>query len=81
VIAAAMLLAGGVAPVDAASNIEGVWSFNGGRVAIQAQPDGAFIGTVVAATTFTVCPHPAGEQIWTALRLHADGSYRGLHQW
>lgn len=81
VIAAAILLAGGVASAGAASSIEGVWSFNGGKVAIQAQPDRTLIGTVVAPTTFALCPHPLGERMWTGIRLQDDGSYWGLHQW
>jgi hypothetical protein len=65
----------------ATSTIEGVWSFNGGKVAIQTLPNGAFAGTVVAPTAFAQCPHPVGEQMWTNLRRQPDGSYWGLHQW
>ena len=78
---AAMLLAADAACASGASSIEGVWSFNGGNVAIQAQPDGTLIGTVVAPTTFALCTHPVGEQMWTGIRPQADGSYRGAHQW
>jgi len=81
-IAATALLVAGAAPIaSAASPIEGIWSFNGGKVAIQSQPGGTFIGTVVAPTKFAQCPHPIGEPMWTSLRLQADGSYWGLHQW
>ena len=66
---------------SAASSIEGVWSFNGGKVAVQGQPDGSFIGTVVEPTKFSTCLHPAGEEMWTQMRLQPDGSYWGLHQW
>jgi hypothetical protein len=65
----------------AATPIEGVWSFNGGKVAIQAQRNGAFRGTVVAPTKFSECYHPVGEEMWTQIRLQSDGSYFGLHQW
>jgi hypothetical protein len=65
----------------AGSAIEGVWSFHGGSVAIQAQANGTFVGTVVAPTAFAQCPHPVGEQMWTGLRPQPDGSYEGLHQW
>jgi hypothetical protein len=61
--------------------IEGVWSFNGGEVGIQVQPGGTLVGTVVAPTKFSQCFHPAGEQMWTQMRLQPDGSYWGLHQW
>ena len=61
--------------------IEGVWSFKGGAVAIQPQPNGTYAGTIVAATTFVHCPHPVGEVMWTNIRQQADGSYQGDHQW
>jgi hypothetical protein len=66
---------------SAATPIEGVWSFNGGEVAIQAQEDGTFVGTVVAPTKFSQCYHPVGEEMWMQIRLQPDGSYHGLHQW
>jgi hypothetical protein len=66
---------------DAASDIEGVWSFNGGQIAVQSLPNGTFAGTVVAETKFAECTHPVGEQIWTGMSLQPDGSYRGFHQW
>jgi hypothetical protein len=65
----------------AGSPIEGVWSFNGGRVAIQPLARDVFVGTVVAQTAFAQCPHPVGEQMWTDLRAQPDGSFWGLHQW
>jgi hypothetical protein len=61
--------------------MEGVWSFNGGKVAIQMQDDGTLLGTVVAPTKFAQCIHPAGERMWTEIRRRPDGSYWGLHQW
>jgi hypothetical protein len=71
----------GTSSAAAGSPIEGVWSFNGGRVAIQPLARGVFVGTVVAQTAFAQCPHPVGEQMWTDLRVQPDGSYWGLHQW
>jgi hypothetical protein len=71
----------GAVSAAAASPIEGVWSFNGGSVAIQPLGREAFVGTVVAQTAFAQCPHPVGEQMWTDLRVQPDGSYWGLHQW
>lgn len=65
----------------AAPPIEGVWSFNGGRIAVRATDGGKFAGTVVAATTFSFCSHPVGEEIWSQITPQPDGSYWGLHQW
>ncbi len=70
-----------VALASATPAIERVWSFNGGEVAIQAQPGGTFVGTVVEPTKFALCTHPVGEQMWTDMRAQSDGSYWGLHQW
>lgn len=61
--------------------IEGVWSFNGGKIAVQAGQPGAFIGTVVAPTKFSLCTHPVGEEIWTQMVQQPDGSYWGQHRW
>jgi hypothetical protein len=66
---------------QAASPIEGIWSFNGGKVAVEAQPDGTFHGVIVAPTKFSQCFHPVGEEVWTQIREQPDGSYWGLHQW
>jgi len=70
-----------IASASATSPIERVWSFNGGEVAVQSQPGGTFVGTVVAPTKFAQCTHPVGEQMWTDMTLQPDGSYWGLHQW
>lgn len=72
-------LPGGVA--HAASEIEGVWSFAGGAVAIQGQGNGEYQGTVVQATTFAVCEHPVGQVMWTGMRERTDGSFWGRHLW
>lgn len=79
--ALAATLALGVASAHADAPIEGIWSFNGGKVGIQAQPNGTFTGTVVAPTKFAECVHPVGELIWTNMTKQPDGSYWGLHQW
>ncbi len=79
IVVAVIALSAG--PARAASPIEGVWSFNGGKVAVQAQPDGSFRGVVVAPTKFSQCFHPVGEEMWTEIRQQPDGSYWGLHQW
>lgn len=72
-----------VAAASAAADgsIEGVWSFNGGEVAIQSASGGTFAGTVLKTTTFDECPHQAGEEIWSGITAQADGSYWGFHQW
>jgi hypothetical protein len=75
----AAAFAAGSASADAP--IEGVWSFNGGKVAIKEQANGSFLGTVVSPTKFAQCTHPVGEEMWTQLTPQADGSYWGLHQW
>jgi hypothetical protein len=69
------------ASAQADAPIEGVWTFNGGKVAITEVPGGTFVGTVVAATKLTECTHPVGEEMWTKITPQADGSYWGLHQW
>lgn len=61
--------------------LEGVWSFNGGRVAIQSDGDGTLTGTVIAPTKFAECQHEIGEKMWTDITPQADGSFWGLHQW
>jgi hypothetical protein len=76
-----MALAASCASAGAAAPIEGVWSFNGGEVAIQAAEDGTFTGTVVAPTKFTQCYHPVGEKVWSSMQAQPDGSYWGNHQW
>jgi hypothetical protein len=77
----AVMLATGAGSASADSPIEGIWSFSGGTVGIQDQGDGTLAGTVVAPTKFAQCYHPAGERMWTDMKLQPDGSYWGLHQW
>ena len=82
-LAVAVVLALGVGTTSAraAGGIEGVWSFNGGRIAVQRLSHGTYGGTVVAETKFAQCAHPLGQQIWTGMTEQPDGSYWGLHQW
>lgn len=63
------------------SVIEGVWSFNGGAVAIQSLSNGNLQGIVVNPTKFATCEHPSGEVMWTDMRQQPDGSFWGLHHW
>lgn len=65
----------------ASSPIEGVWSFNGGKVAIQSRGGPGFLGTIVDPTRFAQCSHPVGEVMWTEIAPRPDGSYWGFHQW
>lgn len=75
------VLAVAAASAAADSPLEGVWSFNGGRVAIQSNGDGSLTGTVLSPTKFAECQHEVGERLWTDITPQADGSYWGLHQW
>lgn len=80
---ATALIGAAAAPsaAHAAADIEGTWSFSGGQVVVQAQPDGSFVGTVIRPTRFSECAHPVGEQMWIELRAQPDGQYFGRHQW
>jgi hypothetical protein len=80
-LATALFLMGAVSSAQADSPIEGVWSFNGGKVAVEANADGSLRGVIVAPTKFSQCFHPVGEEVWTEIRPQSDGSYWGLHQW
>jgi hypothetical protein len=71
----------GAASAHATAPIVGVWSFSGGKVAIQAEADGTFVGKVVSPTKFAECTHPVGEEMWTGIKAQSDGSYWGAHQW
>lgn len=77
----AFALALTTAATAGANPIEGIWTFGGGRVGIQAEPNGTFVGTVSAPTRFALCTHEAGERMWTQIEPQPDGSYWGLHQW
>jgi hypothetical protein len=76
-----VMLGASASAAGAATGIEGIWSFNGGEVAIHPGANGKLVGIVVAPTTFAECPHQAGEEMWTGMTLQADGSYWGFHQW
>ncbi len=80
IAATILLLTAGVATA-ATTNIEGIWSFNGGQIAIQPEGNGKFEGVVVSPTKFATCTHPAGQKIWKEITLQPDGSYLGSHQW
>ncbi len=76
------VLALGAGPAGATTNeIEGVWSFNGGSVAIAPLANGTYQGTVETPTTFDKCTHVAEEVMWTDMTAQPDGSFWGLHQW
>jgi len=72
---------GAAASASAETPLEGIWSFEGGKVAIVEQPDGSFDGIVVSPTKFALCVHEVGETMWTGLTEQADGSFWGMHRW
>lgn len=80
-IAAATIALAVPVSAQAAEDIEAVWSFSGGQVAVDAQPDGTFTGSVIRQTTIATCAHPVGEQMWIGVRKQPDGQYWGGHQW
>jgi hypothetical protein len=75
------LLLPGVASAAGTSEIEGVWSFNGGTVDVVPIAGGKFEGIVSVQTQFASCPHAVEEHMWTDITPQSDGSYWGLHQW
>jgi hypothetical protein len=79
-LALAWTLSVGTGSAGASTEIERVWSFKGGEVAIKTL-EGKLEGVVVTPTTFDECPHQAGEVMWTHMALQPNGSYWGLHQW
>lgn len=66
---------------SAAADVEGVWEFQGGKVAVRPAEAGTLTGTVLTATQFADCPHPPGEVMWTGMTPQPDGQYWGGHQW
>jgi hypothetical protein len=76
-----LLLGSSATSASATSAIEGVWSFNGGEIAIQPAGEDTFKGTVVTETKFAECTHPVEQVIWTDIHPQPDGSYWGFHQW
>lgn len=78
---AALFLLGAVSNAEADAPIQGVWTFNGGQVAVEPNGDGTFRGVIVAPTKFSECVHPVGEEVWTSIKAQSDGSYWGLHEW
>jgi hypothetical protein len=81
IAATVLLLTVGVATATATTGIEGIWSFNGGQIAIQPAGNGEFVGIVVQPTKFAACTHPLGQEIWKEMTPQPDGSYWGFHQW
>ncbi len=80
-ILAVLLVPAAASSAEGGSEIEGVWSFNGGAVDIVAIPGGKYEGIVTVQTQFASCPHKVQEHMWTDLTPQPDGSYWGLHQW
>lgn len=80
-ILAVLLLPATASSAEGGSEIEGVWSFNGGAVDIVAVPSGKYEGIVTVQTQFASCAHKVEEHMWTDITPQPDGSYWGLHQW
>ncbi len=80
-IAVAVMLGIAAPAAGASSEIEHVWAFEGGEVAVQPAANGKLVGIVVKPTKFAECTHQAGEEMWTDITPQLDGSYWGLHQW
>ena len=78
-IALLLLTATGASAQEA--DVEGVWTFGGGQVAVQAASDGAHEGKVIRETTLAQCAHPVGETMWLGMRRQPDGQWWGGHQW
>jgi hypothetical protein len=81
IAATVLLLTVGASAATATSTIEGVWSFNGGQIAVQPASNGKLVGIVVSPITFATCVHPVGQEVWTGITPQPDGSYQGFHQW
>jgi hypothetical protein len=81
ITATILLLTVGVATAATTSSIEGIWSFNGGEIAVESAGSGKFKGIVVQPTRFATCTHPDGQEIWKEITPQPDGSYWGFHQW
>ena len=62
------------------ADVEGIWGFESGQVAVQAE-SGGFVGTIIRPTRFSACVHPSGERMWTGITPQPDGQYFGKHQW
>jgi hypothetical protein len=80
-LALALILVAASPAAAQSDPLEAVWSFSGGEIAVDRQPDGSFVGTVVKPTTLAQCQHPNGEKIWTEIRAQPDGQYFGKHQY
>jgi hypothetical protein len=80
-LAALLVLPVTASSAGSSSEIEGVWSFNGGVVDIVSIPGGKYEGIVTVQTQFASCPHKVEEHMWTDITQQPDGSYWGLHQW
>jgi hypothetical protein len=77
----AVLVLGASSAAAATNEIEGVWSFEHGSVAIEPGPNNTLQGKVETETQFVECPHVPGEIMWTGMKEQPDGSFWGLHQW
>jgi hypothetical protein len=79
--AVALLLLTATGASAQAADVEGVWTFGGGQVAVQDAGDGTHKGTVIRETVLATCAHPVGETMWLGMRPQPDGQWWGGHQW
>lgn len=80
-IAVALLLLTATGALAQAADVEGVWTFGDGQVAVQDAGDGTFKGTVIREVTLARCPHGVGEVMWVGMVRQPDGQWFGGHQW
>ena len=71
-----VFLGGSGASASPIDPIVGTWAYGKGRVVVHGS-GASFTATVAAATRFTVCTHPRGEQMWRIAR--AGRVYSGRH--
>jgi hypothetical protein len=62
---------------QAASSIEGRWSYSGGEVLVRSTGTDTYTGTVVREVNTSPCRHPAGEVIWAINDTGEPDLYRG----
>ncbi len=75
------LAAAAPAAAQSPDPIEAVWEFSEGRVAVERQSDGSFVGTIIRPTQLADCTHQNGERMWIDVVAQPDGQYFGKHQY
>jgi hypothetical protein len=62
---------------DAATSIEGIWSYDGGQVLVTSTAPDEYVGTVVREIKSTPCSHAPGEVLWAINDTGETDLYRG----